>query len=116
MLKKLILALVMMVSIGFAFAAVDVNKADQAALDGVKGIGPTMSKAILAERKKNGEFKNWTDLQSRVKGIGDKNSEKLSEAGLTVNGASKPGAKPAKDKAAASAGKNAPVDKKDAKH
>jgi competence protein ComEA len=112
MLKKLILALAMMIaSISFAFAAVDVNKADQAALDGIKGIGPAMSKTILAERKKNGDFKDWADLQARVKGIGDKNSEKFSEAGLTVNGAAKSAAKPAsKSKAAAS------TDKADAAH
>lgn len=112
MLKKLILALAMMIaSISFAFAAVDVNKADRAALDGIKGIGPAMSKTILAERKKNGDFKDWADLQARVKGIGDKNSEKFSEAGLTVNGAAKSAAKPAnKSKAAAS------TDKTDAAH
>ncbi|HWT72039.1 MAG TPA: helix-hairpin-helix domain-containing protein [Oxalicibacterium sp.] len=102
MLKKTIFALATMIaSISFAFAAVDVNKADQAALDGIKGIGPAMSKAILAERKKHGDFKDWADLQARVKGIGDKNSEKFSEAGLTVNGAAKSSAKPAaKGKAA----------------
>jgi competence protein ComEA len=110
MLKKLILALAMMVSVSFAFAAVDVNKADQAALDGIKGIGPTMSKAILAERKKHGDFTDWADLQTRVKGIGDKNSERFSEAGLMVNGASKPAAKRAKGKVSTSAS----TDKKDA--
>lgn len=70
----------------FAFADVDVNKADQAALDGIKGLGPVKSKAILSERKKHGEFKDWADFESRVKGIGDKSAAKLSEAGLTVNG------------------------------
>jgi competence protein ComEA len=91
MLKKLILALAMSVFTGFACAAVDVNKADQAALDGITGIGPTMSKAILAERKQHGDFKDWRDLQARVKGIGKRNSQKFSEAGLTVNGASRSG-------------------------
>jgi competence protein ComEA len=90
MLKKLLLAVaVFIATMGFAFAQVDVNKADQAALDGVKGIGPKMSKSILDERKKNGDFKDWADFQKRVKGIGDKNSDKLSKAGLTVNGQSK---------------------------
>lgn len=104
MLKKTIFVLATMIaSISFAFAAVDVNKADQAALDGIKGIGPAMSKTILAERKKHGDFKDWADLQARVKGIGDKNSEKFSEAGLTVNGAVKSPAKPAaKGKASSS--------------
>lgn len=91
MLKKLLLAMATVVAtMSFAFADVDVNKADQAALDGIKGIGPTVSKAILDERKKGGNFKDWADLQSRVKGIGDKNSEKFSQAGLTVGGVFKP--------------------------
>lgn len=96
MLKKLLLAIVALIaSIGFAFASVEVNQADQAALDGIKGIGPTTSKAILDARKKGGNFKDWDDLQTRVKGIGDKSSDKFSQAGLTVNGKSKPGvAKP----------------------
>lgn len=91
MLKKLLLVVgTLIVSIGFAFASVEVNQADQAALDGIKGIGPTTSKAILDERKKGGNFKDWNDLQTRVKGIGDKSSDKFSEAGLTVNGKVKP--------------------------
>jgi competence protein ComEA len=86
MLKKFLLALCAFgLSTGLTFAAVDVNKADQAALDGIKGIGPAMSKRILDERQK-GEFKDWTDLETRVKGIGDKSADKLSDAGLTVNG------------------------------
>jgi competence protein ComEA len=83
---------------GMAFAQVDVNKADQAALDSVKGIGPAKSKAIMAERAK-GEFKDWADLEQRVKGIGEKNAMKLSEAGLMVNGKARDGAAPRKEAA-----------------
>ncbi|RZI41546.1 helix-hairpin-helix domain-containing protein [Herbaspirillum sp. HC18] len=87
MLKKLLFAVAaFVVSIGFAFAQVEVNKADQAALDGVKGIGPAMSKTILDERKKGGDFKDWSDFESRVKGVREKKATKLSDAGLTVNG------------------------------
>lgn len=87
MLKKILLSVaVLLASTGYALAQVDVNKADQAALDGVKGIGPKMSKAILDERKKGGEFKDWADLEGRVKGVGEKNAVRLSDAGLTVNG------------------------------
>lgn len=86
MFKKLLVGLAALVaSVGFAFAQVDVNKADQAALDSVKGIGPVMSKKIIDERKKGGNFKDWPDFQTRVKGIGEKNSVKFSQAGLTVN-------------------------------
>lgn len=69
-----------------AWAAVEINTADQAALDGIAGIGPATSKAILEERKKNGNFRDWADLEQRVRGIGEKNSVKLSAAGLIVNG------------------------------
>jgi len=117
MFKKLLLAVAaMIVTMGFAFADVDVNKGDQAALDGIKGIGPAKSKAIIEERTKNGNFKDWADFEARVKGIGDKNSTKLSEAGLTVNGQSKPGApaKPAAaDKAASKPAKAAKESKAD---
>ena len=86
MLRKILLAIcVFAMSAGLAFAQVDVNKADQAGLDGIKGIGPAMSKRILDERKK-GDFKDWTDFGTRVKGVGDKSANKLSDAGLTVNG------------------------------
>lgn len=99
MFKKLIVALATLVaSIGFAFAQVDANKADQAALDGVKGIGPSISKKIIDERKKGGDFKDWPDLQKRVKGIGEKNSVKFSQAGLTVNNQPLPNAPAAKAK------------------
>ena len=95
MFKKLLLAIAtLIVTMGLAFAQVDVNKASQAELDGVKGIGPKISKTIIEERKK-GDFKDWADLEKRVKGIGEKNSVKLSQAGLTVGGQSKAGA-PAK--------------------
>jgi competence protein ComEA len=114
MIKKLMLAVATLVAtMGFAFAQVDVNKADAAALDSVKGVGPAMSKKIIDERSK-GEFKDWADFQKRVKGVGDKNAAKLSQAGLQVNGKSKEGAamaaKPADAKAnptAAKSGKTA---------
>ena len=93
MFKKLFLALAVFIgTMGFAFAAVDVNKGDQAALDGIKGIGPATSKAIIDERSKGGNFKDWADFETRVKGVGEKNSVKFSEAGLTVNGQAKAGA------------------------
>ncbi|MBE7369939.1 ComEA family DNA-binding protein [Ramlibacter pallidus] len=86
MLKK-ILAVLAMLYAAAAFAAVDVNTAKAADLDGLKGIGPVMSKRILDERKK-GKFKSWEDMVSRVKGLGDTSAAKLSAEGLTVNGES----------------------------
>ncbi|MEY4562433.1 MAG: hypothetical protein RLZZ618_1710 [Pseudomonadota bacterium] len=86
MIKKLLCALALFVAHS-AFAAVDVNKADQATLETVKGIGPSMSTRILDERKKNA-FKDWPDLVDRVKGVGEGSAARYSKEGLTVNGAS----------------------------
>ena len=109
MIKKLMLAVATLVaSMGFAFAQVDVNKADAAALDSVKGVGPAMSKAIIDERTKGGAFKDWSDFQKRVKGVQQKRAAQLSKAGLQVNGQSMEGAPmaaPATAKADAAAGK-----------
>jgi competence protein ComEA len=103
MIKKLMLAVATLVaSMSFAFAQVDVNKADASALDAVKGIGPSMSKTILDARTKGGDFKDWADFQKRVKGVGDKRAAQLSKAGLQVNGQWKEGA-PMDAKAAAGA-------------
>ena len=113
MMKKLMLAIATLVAtMGFAFAQVDVNKADAPALDAVKGVGPKMSKAIIDERAK-GEFKDWADFEKRVKGVGEKSAVKLSAAGLQVNGKSKDGApistKPADAKASKAAAPAAPA-------
>ncbi len=70
-----------------SFAAIDVNQASVAELDGIKGIGPAMSSRILDERKK-GPFKDWNDLLARIKGVGQGSAARLSAEGLTVGGAS----------------------------
>lgn len=90
MLKKILAVLVMLYAT-LSFAAVDVNKATAAELDAIKGIGPAISGRIIEERK-NGNFKDWSDFVSRVKGVGDVTASKFSAEGLTVNGASKTGA------------------------
>ncbi|CAH2776288.1 MAG: hypothetical protein PPHEESC_0504 [uncultured Paraburkholderia sp.] len=77
-------------SLSAGLAAVEVNSADQAALESVKGIGPAHAKAIIEERTKNGPFKNADDLAARVKGIGNKSVVNLEAAGLTINGSSAP--------------------------
>ena len=84
MFKQIILALGMLVA-ATALAAVDINKATQAELEAIKGIGPSLSAKILSERQK-GPFKDWNDLTSRVKGVGDAAASRLSQNGLTING------------------------------
>jgi len=49
-LKKILTTLVMLYAAA-SFAAVDVNKATAAELDGIKGIGPGLSGKIIEERK-----------------------------------------------------------------
>lgn len=94
MLKK-ILAFVAMLYAAASFAAVDVNKATAAELDGIKGIGPAISGKIIDERKK-GNFKDWNDFITRVQGVGEGNAAKFSAEGMTVNGAAFSGAAAAK--------------------
>lgn len=87
----------------YAVAQVEVNSADQTALESVRGLGPSKAKAILAERKKNGPFKDANDLHTRVKGIGEKTVERMMQNGLTINNKGVAGSKtekPAKDKSA----------------
>ena len=99
MIKKCLVAIATMLALAsacHAAANVDVNQADQAALDGIKGVGPRMSQAILDERQKGGKFKNWADLEQRVKGIKKKSAIRLSDAGLTVDGQARKAIAPAK--------------------
>ncbi len=91
MFKKIVAILAMLFAATMAFAAIDANKASQAELEAIKGIGPVISSLIISERKK-GDYKDWTDLVTRVKGVGDKSAAKFSEGGLTVNGQTYAGA------------------------
>ncbi|MBS7807527.1 helix-hairpin-helix domain-containing protein [Variovorax sp. PCZ-1] len=123
MLKKLFVLFALFYA-ALSFAAVDVNKATAAELDGIKGIGPGISGKILDERKK-GNFKDWNDLVTRVNGIGETNAAKFSAEGMTVNGqgfkgvAAAPAKKDdkpmAKDAAAKPAAATAAAPAKDAK-
>ncbi len=123
MLKKLFVLFALFYA-ALSFAAVDVNKATAAELDGIKGIGPGISGKILDERKK-GAFKDWNDLVTRVNGVGETNAAKFSAEGMTVNGqgfkgvAAAPAKKDdkpmAKDAAAKPAAATAAAPAKDAK-
>jgi competence protein ComEA len=90
MLKKIIATLAMCFA-AVSFAAVDANKGSAADLDGLKGVGPSLSQRILDARKE-GEFRDWPDFMQRVKGVKEKSAAKLSAEGLTVNGQSFSGA------------------------
>jgi competence protein ComEA len=68
----------------FAAHALEINSANEAELDSVRGLGPAATARILRARAQ-GDFKDWADLMHRVKGIKPRTAAKLSEAGLTVN-------------------------------
>ncbi|MEY4751234.1 MAG: hypothetical protein RIQ60_3448 [Pseudomonadota bacterium] len=84
---RFLIGMLFMVLSGLVGASVDINKATQAELESIKGIGPAMSGRILDERKKGG-YKDWLDVIDRVKGVGPGNAAKFSDGGLTVDGAS----------------------------
>jgi competence protein ComEA len=84
MIKKLLAAAALIAAVGHAFAAVDVNTANEDALRGIKGIGSARAKAILDERGAHGPFKDTADLGQRVKGLGGHTVERLQAEGLSV--------------------------------
>lgn len=68
-----------------AALALDINLANEAELDSIKGMGPTLSAKVLNAREQ-GSFKNWDDLMQRVSGIRQSKAQQFSAQGLTVNG------------------------------
>ena len=88
MIKKLLAAAALvaasLAAVGQAFAAVDVNTANEDALRGIKGIGPARAKAILDERSAHGPYKDASDLGKRVKGLGGHTVDRLQAEGLSV--------------------------------
>ncbi len=85
MFKKFLTLISLLCAVA-SVSALDINSASEAELDSIKGIGPGTSSKILIERKK-ASFKDWNDLITRVKGIGQKKSADFSKEGITVNGA-----------------------------
>ena len=65
--------------------ALDINQANEAELDSLKGMGPALSAKVLKARSQ-GPFKDWSDLIQRVAGIRQNKALQLSAQGLTVNG------------------------------
>ena len=87
--RKAFLALGVGSALALAQAApakpLEVNDATEAQLDSVLGIGPGLSRRILAERAQK-PFADWPDLIRRISGIGPKSARKLSRQGLRVSG------------------------------
>ena len=67
------------------WAQVDLNKANEIELDGLKGLGPSMTRLIMDERQQK-PFRDWPDFMQRVQGIAPKKAASLSDQGLRVQG------------------------------
>ena len=84
--RALLLTLMLGVSnVRAAPAELEINKATQAQLESLPGIGPALAERILAARA-SAPFAGWADLRRRVKGLGKATARKLSDAGLRVQG------------------------------
>lgn len=67
--------------------AQNVNSASLSELRASKcGLGEVKAQAVIDERAK-GQFSNWSDFQTRVKGVGAKTVEKLQAKGWTCEAA-----------------------------
>lgn len=82
MLKQLIASVCCALSL--SALALELNTANEAELDSVRGLGPSSTARILVAREQ-GPFKDWGDFMRRVKGIKPTTAAKLSATGLTVN-------------------------------
>ncbi len=75
-MKKIFLSLCMLFFFAVsAMAAVNINTADQNALESINGIGPAKAQAIIQYRN-HGKFETVDDLM-KVKGFGKKSMEKI---------------------------------------
>lgn len=75
-LRMLVLALTLGPGLALSSGPVNINTADAATLEQLKGIGPAKAKAIVDFRKQHGNFSSAADL-AKVPGIGDKTVAQL---------------------------------------
>jgi competence protein ComEA len=66
--------------------ALELNQANRAQIEQLRGVGVAGADRILVERDKR-EFSDWSDLMTRVKGVKHGMATRFSKAGVTVNGA-----------------------------
>jgi competence protein ComEA len=93
-MRRLLVALVLLVMWSFAIAAVNINTATKEDLDALPGIGPVKAQAIIDYRNANGPFKTPADIM-KVKGIKEGEFGKIKDQ-IAVSGATTPMAAPAK--------------------
>lgn len=89
LLRSLILALALSPMAVIASGPVDINTADAASLEQVKGIGPAKASAIVQFREQNGPFTSVDDLV-QVPGLGEKTVAQIREQVSVSTAVSKP--------------------------
>jgi competence protein ComEA len=65
--------------------ALEINQANAAELDSLRGMGPALSAKVLQARAQK-PFESWRDVMKRVSGFGPAKAQQFSDQGLTVNG------------------------------
>ena len=85
MFKKIATATAMTLLTGLSWAQLDLNKATEIELDGLKGLGPKLTRQVMDERQKT-PFKDWPDAMRRIQGIGPQKAANLSAQGVRVQG------------------------------
>ncbi|MCF2133137.1 MULTISPECIES: helix-hairpin-helix domain-containing protein [Burkholderiaceae] len=84
------MAVVLWLTAGLAAASprVQINAADDAMLQTIRGIGPSTAQAIIEARDAQGPFSSANDLVRRVKRVGAKSVAKWQAQGLVFDAAS----------------------------
>src|SRR6185437_15211250 len=85
LMKRLLLALVLLVASSVALAAVNINTATKEQLDALPGIGPVKAQAIIDYRNANGPFRSPEDVM-KVRGIKEGEFGKIRDQ-ISVSGA-----------------------------
>ncbi|MDR1662295.1 MAG: helix-hairpin-helix domain-containing protein [Azoarcus sp.] len=85
-LRSMIFALALSPLAASALEPVNINTADNVALQQINGIGPAKAKAIVEYRKANGPFASVDDLV-KVPGIGEKSLANM-KSQVTTGGTS----------------------------
>lgn len=84
-MKRIIAHWLWVIGGSVAAQTIDLERAREMDLDGLRGLGPATTRQILQERDRL-HFRDWKDLMKRIPGIGPKKAAQLSEQGLRVGG------------------------------
>ncbi|MEY4363104.1 MAG: hypothetical protein RLZZ24_456 [Pseudomonadota bacterium] len=68
-----------------ASLALELNQANEAELDSLRGMGPALNRRVRQAREQQA-FTNWSDFLRRVSGVGASKARLFSDQGLTIEG------------------------------